>query len=63
LNKSTKCSTFDQTNKIYKSILVFIKLDEDEDDNDHDNVLMKIFTNLKNQIDEVPKVYHPYKIL
>jgi len=64
LNKSTtKCSTLDQINQIRKLILVFITLDEDDNDGGDDNGLMKIFTNLKNQIDEVPKVYHQYKIL
>ncbi|AES77653.2 methyl-CpG-binding domain protein [Medicago truncatula] len=46
LNKSTKCSTLDQINQIY----------EDDNDGDDDNGLMIIFSDLKNQIDEVPKV-------
>jgi len=63
LNKSTKCSTLDQTNQICKLIIVFITLDEDDNGGDDADVLMKIFTNPENQIDEVPKVYHQYKIL
>lgn len=45
------------------SSLNFRRLDEDNDNGDDEYLLTKIIINFGNQIDEVPKVYHPYKTL
>jgi len=54
-------SMFDPIGLNNRSDLGLIAIDECEDDDE--DALVKIIITLKNQIDEIPKVYHQYQIL
>jgi hypothetical protein len=54
-------SMFDPIGLTNRSGLGLITIDKCEDDDE--DALVKIIITLKNQIDEIPKVYHQYQIL
>jgi hypothetical protein len=56
-------SMYDPIGLTNRSELGLITIGECEDDDDDDDALMKTFISLRNQIDEIPKVYHQYQIL